>query len=376
MSEYQYYEFQALDRTLTSSDRNYLKQLSSRVKLTATSATFVYNYRDFPDQVTKVLDRCFDLVLYVANFGVRRLAIRFPLGGINLARFEPYCVPYCVTVTTTKKSAILDISLSAEEYYDWIEGEGWLSDLVALREELLQGDLRLLYLVWLRSQFTENCDADPENSVEPPVPANLQQLSPALKTAVKFFAIDRDLLAAVAEVSPTEDAIAEPIADWIAALPESERNAYLLRVARGETHVGAELIQQLRQQFSRDGEKSSCADAGRTVAAILAIATQKRNQRKHQEKLAARAAKRKRLDAIAPKAESLWQEVVRLIERKQAKSYDDAVEQLQELRDLAEYQGNLPHFQARIQHLQQQYRNRPAFLSRLQKARLIPVKQQ
>lgn len=63
MSEYQYYEFQSLDRALTSADQTYLKGLSSRASVTATSASFVYSYGDFRGDPTKVLDRCFDMML-------------------------------------------------------------------------------------------------------------------------------------------------------------------------------------------------------------------------------------------------------------------------------------------------------------------------
>ena len=42
MSEYQYYEFQAIDRHLTQEERAAIGELSSRVKPTATSASFTY----------------------------------------------------------------------------------------------------------------------------------------------------------------------------------------------------------------------------------------------------------------------------------------------------------------------------------------------
>ena len=45
--EYQYYEFQALDRPLTAAKPDYLRGLSSRVEPTATQAIFTYSYGDF-----------------------------------------------------------------------------------------------------------------------------------------------------------------------------------------------------------------------------------------------------------------------------------------------------------------------------------------
>jgi len=47
MSEYQYYEFQAIDRPLDASAREALRALSSRARITATSFTNAYNWGDF-----------------------------------------------------------------------------------------------------------------------------------------------------------------------------------------------------------------------------------------------------------------------------------------------------------------------------------------
>jgi predicted nucleic acid-binding protein len=266
--------------------------LSSRVEVTATSARFIYHYSDFRGDPIKVLEHCFDLMFYIASFGVRQLAIRFPKKLVNPAAFAHYCDTSCISVSTTDKSTILNINIANQDYSGWIMDDSWLPDLVGLREELLQGDLRLLHLAWLQSGFAEDADVELENMIEPPMPANLKHLSPALESFVEVFDIDRDLIAVAADASPTNQAIAEPIEDWIAALPEAERNQYLIRVAKGETHVGAELMQHLRQLFSQpialSGETS-----GRSLADLVAIAEGKRNHRKHKEKQAAEKARRK-----------------------------------------------------------------------------------
>ena len=46
MSEYQYYEFQAIDRPLTAKEQEQIKALSSRAQVTPTQATFLYHYGD------------------------------------------------------------------------------------------------------------------------------------------------------------------------------------------------------------------------------------------------------------------------------------------------------------------------------------------
>jgi hypothetical protein len=371
MSEHQYYEFQSLDQPLTSVDQTYLRGLSSRASITATSASFVYNYGDFRGDPEKVLDRCFDLMLYVANFGTRQLMFRFPKRLIDPVVFEPYCVPHCIVVSTTAKSVILDIMLNAEDYYTWIDNdEVSLSGMVSLREDLLQGDFRALYLAWLRLGLTEDTDADPEDLIEPPVPPNLKKLSPALKELAEFFMVDEDLITAAATESASAQAISEPVEGWLAALPEAERNRYLLRVINGESHVGAELLLHLREQHGKPNAPIG-NDSRRTLAELMAIAQNKQQAREKKEREAAEKAKQKRLEAIAPKAETLWQEVFRLVELKQGSPYDQAIVHLRDLRDVAVMQGTSDAFRDRILNLQKQFSNRPGFITRLQKASLL-----
>jgi hypothetical protein len=47
MSEYQYYEFLAIDRPLGAEELAYVRTLSSRVQPTPTQATFTYSVGDF-----------------------------------------------------------------------------------------------------------------------------------------------------------------------------------------------------------------------------------------------------------------------------------------------------------------------------------------
>ncbi len=90
--EYQYYEFQAIDRHLTKAEQEYVQSLSSRVRPTATRAVFTYSYADFPGRPLSVLEKCFDAMLYMANWGSYQLAFRFPKSAVNIQVLESYCV--------------------------------------------------------------------------------------------------------------------------------------------------------------------------------------------------------------------------------------------------------------------------------------------
>jgi hypothetical protein len=67
--------------------------------------------------------------------------------------------------------------------------------------------------------------------VEPPVPAGLRQLSDSLASAAKFLRIDDDLTAVAAKASrPLMPVSDDGIAEWVTALPTSEKDTYLTRI--------------------------------------------------------------------------------------------------------------------------------------------------
>ena len=66
MSEYQYYEFQAIDRPPTREEMDELRVLSTRAEITATSFTNTYNWGDFKGDPDALMRDYFDAFLYVA----------------------------------------------------------------------------------------------------------------------------------------------------------------------------------------------------------------------------------------------------------------------------------------------------------------------
>ncbi|MGI5135542.1 hypothetical protein [Streptomyces sp. CA-106110] len=67
MSEYQYYEFQALGRPLSHGEQDQLRAISTRARITATSFTNTYNWCDLSGDPRRMTERYFDAHLYVTN---------------------------------------------------------------------------------------------------------------------------------------------------------------------------------------------------------------------------------------------------------------------------------------------------------------------
>jgi len=76
MSEYQYYEFQAVDRPLTQEQMGDLRDYSSRAQITPSSFVNVYNWGSFKGNPDKWIEQYFDVFLYLANWGSRWLSRR------------------------------------------------------------------------------------------------------------------------------------------------------------------------------------------------------------------------------------------------------------------------------------------------------------
>jgi hypothetical protein len=68
MSEYQYYEWQTIDRALTAAEQAAVNKLSSHIDVTSTRAWVEYHWSDFKHDPKQVLARTFDAFLYYANW--------------------------------------------------------------------------------------------------------------------------------------------------------------------------------------------------------------------------------------------------------------------------------------------------------------------
>ncbi len=379
MSEYQYYEFLALDRSLTATEKAYVKSISSRVQITSNQVIFVYNYGDFRGNPQEVLTKCFDIMLYMANWGSRQLMFRFPKSLVNLKTLEAYCLEDLITISTTHNSVVLDINIMDEDISAWIDsGEGYLSDMVSLREHILQGDFRCLYIAWLKAAtiYFDPDEFDPdEDLLEPPIPNNLDSLSGSLDAFIDFFEIDRDLItgAAIASDELQEEEEEESLEDLIPDLSDQEKNNFLARLLQGETHLNVQLTRRL-QELSGKTEidlDSTSNTSRRKLSQLLKLAEGETNQRLEKEQELQRQAKLQKLEELAKRKDRVWEQVFQAISLKQSKPYDQAVANLLDLRDLADYQGNLEGFQARINQMKKDYSRRPGLISRLKKVGLI-----
>lgn len=244
MSEYQYYEFQALDHPLTESQMAELRRYSGRAQITPTSFVNVYNWGNFKGNPRQWMEKYFDAFLYVANWGSHWLDFRIPKRLLDPEDISTYCTPESLSCRVKGDFVIVSFA-TEDESGEWAEGEGWLASLTPLRADLMNGDLRCLYLGWLVAAQEGHLEDD---EIEPPVPPGLRALSSSLRTLADFLRIDPDWIEAAAEESAEAQAMApthDEVANWVAEMPPKERDAVVAALLEGsDSHFATEFRQR------------------------------------------------------------------------------------------------------------------------------------
>ena len=379
MSEYQYYEFKAVDKPLTEKDMQALRNLSTRARITPTSFVNEYNWGDFKGNPLKLVERYFDAFLYVANWGTHWFMLKVPRHLVDVDLVHQYC-PGVSAVIHEKGDHLIFEFTSETENYNWEEGEGCLSSLVSLRADIINGDYRALYLAWL---FCAQMEEIEDDELEPPVPPNLADLNAPLKRFVDFMRIDTDLIAVAAENSTSEGRQTDPdgLKTWIHKLPANEKDDILFRLVETPSpHLGAELRQRFQQTASAEAN-SKMGKQLRSVEDMISKAETYTEERKRQaavqkareqtrEKRARALARENYLESLAGREDSIWKKVDELIDSKQPAKYDEAVKLLIDLRDLNKKTGKEKAFNKKLKTICENHRRKVSFLNRLQKAGL------
>ena len=375
MSEYQYYEFQAVDRSLSAKEMAELRRFSTRARITPTSFVNEYDWGNFKGDPDKWMEKYFDAFLYFANWGTHELKLSLPSGLLDLKTAKKYCCSNSACVRE-KHGKIIMSFVSDDEDAEWDEDEGSLGALISVRSDLKRGDLRVLYLGWLfcaqRGEFDEKDD-------EPSVPAGLGQLNASLNGFIDFLRINRDLINVAAQASaPLQDGNlkADEVKTWVAGLPSGEKDDILTRLMVDNDPA---LIPVMLQRYLKDrvhsGKRTNESAARRTVGDLIRAAdehaedrrridAEKRAREKEQREREAAVAKEKRLDKLVGRESKLWEEVHSLIATRKPKHYDLAVCIMSDLRELDE-RTKSGDFGRHLDEVRRQHANKPTLIRRL-----------
>ncbi|WP_328451126.1 hypothetical protein [Amycolatopsis sp. NBC_00438] len=206
MSDYQYYEFLAIDRPLSRAEQAEVRSLSTRATITATSFANEYHWGDFKGDPRLLVERYYDAHLYLADWCTRRVMLRLPGDLLDPGVVEDHHVDGYLDIACAGEFVVADF-ISEDDTYDIdYDPETLLPEIAGVRAELAGGDLRPLYLAWLAAygNWERDEDAfgrDADGDLEPPVPRGLGSLTAAQRALADFLRLDDDLLAIAAPAS-------------------------------------------------------------------------------------------------------------------------------------------------------------------------------
>lgn len=273
MSEYQYYEFVAIDEPLTPKQMAELRARSSRASITPTRFVNDYQWGNLKGDPADWMRRYFDAHVYVANWCTCLLYLRVPKSAFDAETLRAFKTKTVFSVEQTKTHWLLGWGLDESDNYDRFaeeDGRGWMGRLAPLRDELLRGDMRPLYLGWLAGVSVGEVD---EQASEPQPPPRLSRLTAAQQSLAEFLDVDDDLLAAAGLSDPQgskPDSESDAEQDvWIAVLPAAEKTAMLKLLLSGNAQQAERKLKLRFLAWQRERQPTEKLESRRRTVAEL-----------------------------------------------------------------------------------------------------------
>ena len=393
MSEYQYYEFACVDQLLTATQQAELRSFSTRATITASSFVNEYHWGNLKGDPLEWVQQYFDVHVYSSNWGSCRLLLRLPHGTFDAATIRDY------VKAGRKRRSRFEKAFEAMDIDDWclldwtfnddsgeharfseeMDGAGWMTRLLPVRDEMLGGDARPLYLGWLARLGN---DEHHDDEIEPPVPAGLQALTPAQVALAEFLMLDADWLAAAAEASPSllapessgsEDSRFDP---WLRKLPVEEMRAKLRMLLQGRSREAERTLRNafLKWENGRNAKQLNLPGRRRVseiesrVAAHRAIREGREREARQADEARRRKERTRYLTSLLEQEDTAWSSIDAQLRRTTGSAYDQAFQKLQDLAEAYENARRDAVFRRRLAQLMSSHGKRGAWLARLQKA--------
>jgi hypothetical protein len=384
MSEYQYYEFLAIDRPLTSEEMSALRALSTRAHITPVSFTNIYNWADFKGNPDDLMKRFFDAHVYVANWMTAIFMVRLPIEALEEEIAEAMAVRHILDFKATETHLVITWSLNESENYDRFgmdDGSGWMARLAPVRDELLRGDIRSLYIGWLSAVTREMIDDD---ETEPLPMQGLGNLTMAQQALAEFLEVDEDLLVGAGMGSPgmqDKGCSQQEMDEWIDGLARDEVTALLKLLLDGK---GQQAERTLKNQFAawKRGLQSDMSEAPRRMVAELRKHVEAAKQLRHkqekrdqeQREIKRRKEREAYLTALSKDFPKVWKVIQQTVERGSGLAYDEACRALADLAEAYKVHGTPKLFEKELRKFMTNHMRRRTLIQRLAKAGILNEK--
>jgi hypothetical protein len=211
--------------------------------------------------------------------------------------------------------------------------EEYLERIVGVRQQLIDGDLRPLYVAWMCGCRSD--EVDPDSAYEPPVPAGLAESSDSITGMLDYFDLSPFMLAAAAEQSPPLPHLADQkvaMVDWLDSLDTTTLHKWILRFLTGEpTAIRTECLQACRKWHKIP--PWPVVKGTRTLAQLVRRANELAEEEQVREENRKERARRKRLADMARSPQKYLDEVNEHVAMRGRQHNGQAAQILSEIRE-------------------------------------------
>jgi leucyl aminopeptidase len=253
--------------------------------------------------------------------------------------------------------------------------------LAPVRDELLRGDIRSLYIGWLSAVTREMIDDD---ETEPLPMQGLGNLTVAQQALAEFLEVDEDILAGAGMGSPArqdEGHSQQEMDEWIDGLARDEVTVLLKQLLVGR---GQQAERTLKNQFAawKRGLQSDKSEAPRRMVGELRKHAEAAKRLRHkqekrdqeQRELKRRKERETYLAALSKDFPKVWKVIQQTVERGSGLAYDEACRALADLAEAYKVHGTPELFEKELRKFMTNHMRRKTLIQRLAKAGILNEK--
>jgi len=304
--------------------------------------------------------------------------LRLPIEAIPKTTADAIAVDGVLDLHATNTHWVITWSLNESEDYDRFgmeDGRGWMARLAPIRDELLRGEVRSLYIGWLAAVTREMLDDD---DLEPLPAEGMGSLTAAQQALAEFLEVDEDLLAGAGMGSPTlhaEEPTQKDMDDWLDALPRDEVLALLKQLLEGQSLKAERTLKNRFSAWRRGLIGESEQAPRRSVEELKKNAERAKNgrlEREKREQERVEAKRRKERDAylatLAKDFPKAWNVVQQQLARGTGQAYDEACRTLVDISEAYALHESRDAFSGELKRFMAGHMRRKAFVQRIMKA--------
>lgn len=351
MSEYQYFQFELLDGSLDKAQQAKLRSISSRATINRNHFSVSYHYGDLKAEPVELVAEFFDVGFYYASWGCLYFYLKVPHTTVPEDLLAHAGIVFGFESDLYGPQLVFTFSVEEDDrYFDDEQAADLLRRLARIRDELLAGDFRALYLPWLNHALDHEDDDD--FPVIPLIHFDFSRLTDAQQALAELLCVSESqiralhlLLQQVQGHQPAQQNLTPQ--QQLEQFTAEQKDQLLLMLFQQGSLTSNQALQQIPQPTQSKHDFSIWLRAQQYCEFFEQAQLQvklEQEQAKQQAQQQALRERRAHLGAVYAQKAAYWQSIHADVERASGHSYNKAAADLYELCEAYETNGQLAEF--------------------------------